>query len=36
MTVISNTVGKNTLEEIAIIVNKTVQTAVLGCNLKNN
>ena len=38
MTIISTTVGKNPLEEmgIAIIVNKRVQNAVLGCNLKNN
>ena len=34
MTVISTTVGKNPLEEI--IVNKRVQNAVLGCNLKND
>ena len=38
MTIISTTVGKNPLEEIgvAITVNKRVQNAVLGCNLKNN
>ena len=37
MTIISTTVGKNPLEEMdAIIVNKTVQNAVLGCNLKND
>ena len=36
MTIISTTVGKNTLEEIAIVVIKTVQNAVLGHNLKNN
>ena len=38
MTIISTTVGKNPLEEmgIAIIVNKRVQNAVLGCNLKND
>ena len=36
MTIISTTVGKNPLEEIAIVVNKTVQNAVLGCNLKND
>ena len=34
MTIISTTVGKNPLEEI--IVNKRVQNAVLGCNLKND
>ena len=36
MTIISTTVGKNTLEEIAIVVIKTVQNAVLVCNLKND
>ena len=36
MTIISTTVGKNTLEEIAIIVIKTIQNAVLGRNLKND
>ena len=36
MNIISTTVGKNPLEEIATIVNKRVQNAVLGCNLKNN
>ena len=36
MTIISTTVGKNLLEEVALIVNKRVQNAVLGCNLKNN
>ena len=37
MTIISTTVGKNPLEEtVAIIVNKRVQNAVLGCNLKND
>ena len=38
MTIISTTVGKNPLEEIgvAITVNKRVQNAVLGCNLKND
>ena len=38
MTIISFTVGKNPLEEIgvAIIVNKRVRNAVLGCNLKND
>ena len=35
VTIISTTVGKNPLEEIAaIIVNKRVRDAVLGCNLK--
>jgi len=36
MTIISTTVGKNTLEDIAIIVIKTIQNAVLGRNLKND
>ena len=38
MTIISTTVGKNPLEEngVAIIVNKKVWNAVLGCNLKND
>ena len=36
MTIISTTVGKNLLEEVALIVNKRVQNIVLGCNLKNN
>ena len=37
MTIVSTTVGKNPLENgVAIIVNKTVQNAVLGCHLKNN
>ena len=38
MTIISTTVGKNSSEEmgVALIVNKRVQNAVLGCNLKNN
>ena len=38
MTIISTTVAKNPLEEmgVAIIVNKRVQNAVLGCNLKND
>ena len=35
MTIIPTTVGKNPLEEIVIIVNKTVRNAVLGCSLKN-
>ena len=29
-------VGKNPLEELALIINKRVQNAVLGCNLKND
>ena len=37
MTIISTTVGKNTLGNgLAMIVNKRVQNEVLGCNLKNN
>ena len=38
MTIISTIVGRNPLEEIrvAIIVNRRVQNAVLGCNLKND
>ena len=38
MTTISTTVAKNPLEEMkkALIVNKRVQNAVHGCNLKNN
>ena len=38
MTLVSTTVGKNPLEEngVALIVNKRVQNAVLGCNLKND
>ena len=37
MTIISTTVGRNPLEDgVAIIVNKRVQNAVLGCNLKND
>ena len=38
MTIISFTVGKNPLEEIgvAIIVNKRVWNAVLGCSLKSD
>ena len=36
MTIISTTVGKNPLEEVALIVNKRVQNAVLGCNHKND
>ena len=34
MAIISPFVGKNPLEEIAHIVNKRIQNAVLGCNLK--
>ena len=38
MSIISTTVGRNTLEEmgVAIIVNKRVLNAVLGCNFKND
>ena len=37
MNIISTTTGRNPLEEIvAIMVNKRVQNAVLGCNLKND
>ena len=38
MTIISTTVGRNSLEKngIAIMVNKRVQNAVLGCNLKKD
>ena len=38
MTIISTTVGRNPLEKngVAIKVNKRVQNAVLGCNLKND
>ena len=38
MTIISTTVGKNPSEEngVALTVNKRVQNAVLGCNLKND
>ena len=38
MTIISTTVVKNPLErnEVALIVNKRVWNAVLGCNLKND
>ena len=38
MTIISTTVGRNPSEEIrvAIMVNKRVRNAVLGCNLKND
>ena len=38
MTIISTTVGRKPLEEmpVAIMVNKRVRNAVLGCNLKND
>ena len=37
MTTVSTTVGKNTLEDgVAIMVNKRVQNAAHGCNLKND
>ena len=38
MTIKSTTVGRNPLEEmeLAIIVSKRVQDAVLGCNVKND
>ena len=37
MTIISTTVGKNPLEKmVAIIVNRRIWNAVLGCNLKND
>ena len=37
MTITSTTAGRNPLENgVAIMVNKRVQNAVLGCNLKNN
>ena len=38
MTTISTTVGRNHLRKngVAIMVNKRVQNAVLGCNLKND
>ena len=38
MTIMSTTVGRNPLEGngVAIIVNKRVWNAVLGCNLKND
>ena len=38
MTIISTTVGQESLRRngVAITVNKRVQNAVLGCNLKNN
>ena len=38
MTIISTTVGKNPLEKngVVLIVNRRVQNAVLGCNLRND
>ena len=38
MTIISTTVGKNPFRRngVAIIINKRVRNAVLGCNLKND
>ena len=38
MTIISTTVGRNPLEEmgVAIMDNKRVRNAVLGCSLKND
>ena len=38
MTIISTTVGKNSLRRdgVALIVNKRVQNAALGCSLKND
>ena len=38
MTIISTIVGRNPLERngVAIMVNKSVRNAVLGCNLKND
>ena len=38
MTITSTTVGRNPLEKngIAIMVNKRVRNAVLGCSLKNH
>ena len=36
MTIISTTVGKNPLEEIAFRENRRVQNAVLGYNLKSD
>ena len=36
MTIIPTTVGRNPLEGVAIMVNKRVRNAVLGCNLKND
>ena len=38
MTIISTTAGRNPLEKdgVTIMVNKRVQNALLGCNLKND
>ena len=37
MAIISTTVGRNPSEEMeSIMVNKRIQNAVLGCNLKND
>ena len=38
ITIISTTVGKNPLEKngVVLIVNRRVQNAVLGCNLRND
>ena len=36
MIIISTTVSKNPYDGVAIIVNKRVQNAVLGCNLQND
>ena len=37
MTIISITVGWNSIEDgVALILNKRVQNAVLGCNLKSD
>ena len=36
MTIISTTAGRYPSEEIAIMVNRRVRNAVLGCNLKND
>ena len=38
MTIISTTVGKKSLrrDRVALIVNRRVWNAVLGCNLKND
>ena len=37
MTIISTTVGKSLRRNgVAIIVNKIIQNAILGCSLKNN
>ena len=39
MTIISTTVGTNPIEKmdlVDLVVNKRIQTGVLGCNLKND